>query len=177
MTEEAIYQGIASKDDKTFAFMYQHYFPQIQSLILKNSGNCDDANDIFQEGLVQLWINIQKESFQLKETTKISTYLYTVCRNLWISKLRKAKRTVPLDSQSFSIEEELQIDELFQSQRIEALRQNFQKLGDKCKQLLTLFYYEKESLRNIAKIMDYEEKTAKNNKYRCMQKLRSITLS
>jgi DNA-directed RNA polymerase specialized sigma subunit len=48
-----------------------------------------------------------------------------------------------------------------------------QKLGDKCKKLLQLFYAQKKSFKEIADELDFtNEKIAKNQKYRCMEKAR-----
>jgi hypothetical protein len=41
----------------------------------------------------------------------------------------------------------------------------------KCKQLLILFYFKKKSFREIAAALAFsDEKVAKNQKYRCLQK-------
>jgi hypothetical protein len=44
-------------------------------------------------------------------------------------------------------------------------------LGEKCKQILILFYFKKESYKKIATLLDFsDDKIAKNQKYRCLQK-------
>ena len=53
------------------------------------------------------------------------------------------------------------------------LEKHFEKLGESCKKLLKLFYYQKASLKEIAASLNLTEKTAKNTKYRCMKSLRS----
>ncbi len=53
----------------------------------------------------------------------------------------------------------------------------FKLLGNPCKQLLTTFYFEKKSLREIADELQIEENTARNKKYRCMEKLREMVLA
>ena len=57
-------------------------------------------------------------------------------------------------------------------ERIKKLETVFQKLGDACRTLLQMFYYKKSSLKEVAEVMGITEKTAKNNKYRCMQSLK-----
>ena len=53
--------------------------------------------------------------------------------------------------------------------------QAFKKLGKECKELLEVFYFEKKSLREIAAQFNIGEASARNKKYRCIQKLRSLT--
>jgi RNA polymerase sigma factor (sigma-70 family) len=53
----------------------------------------------------------------------------------------------------------------------------FKKLGQPCKELLNTFYFEKKSLKDIASKLKIEETTARNKKYRCMEKLRAMVLA
>ena len=146
----------------------------ILSMVQKNSGGHDDAMDIFQEGLVAMWTNISQGKYQLDEKVKLSTYLYALCRNIWISRLRKTKPTVEIDGHE-AMENIVDVDELEENYNmITTLEKQLQKLNEACRNLLKLFYYEKTSLKEIAMTMNITEKTAKNNKYRCMQSLRSF---
>ncbi len=174
MTDQEIFEGIARKDNKTFLFLYQKYQASILRMVQKNNGNAEDALDIFQEGVIALWTNIQKGKFQLQDKARISTYLYALCRNIWISRLRKKKMTHSIDENpNLEIADEVnEMEE--QHDRISELEQHFRKLGDACRQMLKLFYYQKASMKEIAVAMEVTEKTAKNNKYRCMQQLKSI---
>lgn len=52
----------------------------------------------------------------------------------------------------------------------------FENLGQACKDLLTQFYFDKLSLRIIAESLKIEEASAKNKKYRCIQKLKELAL-
>ena len=70
--------------------LYGEISAPIKAFVLKNSGNEADAADIIQEGLQQLILNIRLQQFQGKSSLK--TYLYRICRNLWISRLRKLNK-------------------------------------------------------------------------------------
>ena len=61
-------------------------------------------------------------------------------------------------------------------QYIEQVKSGYLSMGDQCKELLKRFYFRKESLREIAAFFSWTEATAKNNKYRCLQKLRGSVL-
>ncbi len=174
MTDQEIYTGIIRKDNTTFAYLYKEYKGMILSMVQKNNGHEADAMDIFQEGLVAMWTNISTEKYTLKENTKLSTYLYALCRNIWISRLRKAKpgMTIEIQDEHHHLSD---IDEMEENyDLITTLEKKLSKLNEGCRNLLKLFYYEKTSLRDIALSMNITEKTAKNNKYRCMQSLRSF---
>ena len=174
MTDQEIFNGIVTKDNSTFSYLYTEYKNMIFSMVKKNSGDDTDAHDVFQDGLVALWVNIASGKYQLSENVKLSSYLYTLCRNIWISKIRKRKPTQELlekDEQALATEVDVDTDKF---EKVNALMLNLKKLGEACQKLLKLFYYEKTSLKLIAQKMSITEKTAKNNKYRCMQNLRSL---
>lgn len=174
MTDQEIFTGIAQQDNRTFQFLYREYQGKILGMVQKNNGNAEDALDVFQEGIIGLWTNIEKGKFQLQESAKISTYLFALCRNIWISKLRKRKVMFTVDerTQGELIDEVDDMEE--QYEQIKTLEDRFRQLGDRCQQILKLFYYQKIALKDIAQRLSITEKTAKNNKYRCMQKLRAL---
>ena len=174
MTDQEIYDGIAKKDNTTFSYLYSEYKNMIFSMVKKNSGSDNDAHDVFQDGLVAMWVNISTNKYQLKTDVKLSSYLYTLCRNIWISKLRKRK---PI--QEILVKDELLLtdnpnDSNEYNERIASLMQHVKKLGENCRNLLRLFYYDKATMKQIALKLNITEKSAKNSKYRCMENLRSM---
>lgn len=174
MTDREILQGITQKDNHTFLYLYQTHKDRIVHMVNRNSGTDDDAMDIFQEGILALWTNISQGKYELKENAKISTYLFALCRNLWISKLRKRKEVKPVEDHTLQIDP-AEVDALEEEyEQVKQLKSLFNKMGDSCKKLLDLFYFKKSSLKEIAVLMEITEKTAKNNKYRCMQNLRQL---
>src|SRR5690606_897349 len=68
----------------------QEFFPTIRYLIKKNTGNDEDAEDIFQESLIVVLKNVQKDDFYL--TCSFLTYLYSISRNLWMQKLKTKRK-------------------------------------------------------------------------------------
>lgn len=174
MTQEEIYRGITKKDRRVFTYLYDNNLESITRMINRKGGSEEEARDIFQEGVIALWMNIKHDKFTLQADTRISTYLYSICRNLWISRLRKKKKLRVVDNYEAELPD--QFEEPFEEENPELtkLRRYFKKLDDKCQTLLKLFYYQKKSMREIAASMDITENTAKNNKYRCMIKMRAL---
>ncbi len=174
MTDLEIFEGIARKDNPPCLDLYETYQDSILRRVHNNNGTADEARDVFQEGVVGLWTNIAKGTFQLKDSARISTYLYALCRNIWISRLRKKQSIFSIDDNpQLQIADEVdQMEE--QYDQLKMLEEQFKKLGEACQKLLKLFYYKKAKLKEIAIALDITEKTAKNNKYRCMQNLRSF---
>ena len=85
--EKALLRGLSTHDPLAIEMIYRQSFGPIQSFVIKNNGFSDDARDVFQEAMVILFENAQSESFEL--TCRIRTYLYSICRRLWLKKIER----------------------------------------------------------------------------------------
>lgn len=145
------------------------YFPVIKKLILRNNGSKQDAEDVYQEALIILMNKLQDPEFKL--TSSLNTYVYSVCRFLWNDELKKKNKRIEVEikgNESF-LEEDLIPTKDERDQKL--AERAFDQLGEKCKDLLGLFYFKKMNLKDIATKLGFgSEKVAKNQKYRCLEK-------
>jgi len=169
MTQDQIIQQIQSGNrERAFKELY-NYFPKVEALVLKSGGSKNDASDIFQEALILLFRKLQKSDFVL--TSSVETYLYSVCRFMCYDQNRaNAKQT------DWNIEleegEEDEIALLFQEEEKYKLAETaLQTLGEKCLEILKMFYHHGVKMVEIAKKMKFSSaKIAKNQKYKCLEK-------
>ena len=82
INEQLLLRGLANNDSKAIEAIYKDNFKMVQSLIINNNGTYDDARDIFQEAMITLYDKAKSDSFVL--TSQIKTYIYSVCRRLWL---------------------------------------------------------------------------------------------
>ena len=168
--------AIKANDEGVIKGLYEDNYFRVEKYILTNSGTIEEAKDIYQEAFITLWRNIQMEKFYPESEHSINAYLYRIAKNKWLDHLRSShyKKTVPLMEvmdKRREEEEELPEEDI---QFIMEVRKHFQGLGDNCRELLIKFYYKKESMRTISKHFDWTEASTRNNKYRCLQKLREL---
>jgi RNA polymerase sigma factor (sigma-70 family) len=164
MTDQEIIAHLQNdKYQKAVNGLYK-FMPAVKSFVLKNSGTSEDAKDIFQDALVVLYKKVHTKDFTL--TVSLNTYLVAIAKNVWWQELRKRNK-MPMTEPQDDIAEVF-VDDEPQFSLAEAA---FHLLGEKCKQLLTLFYFQKKSFREIATMLAFsDEQVAKNQKYRCIQK-------
>lgn len=159
--------------DKALAALYKH-FPLIRKMILSNDGNAQDAEDIFQEALIIVCRKVKDPNFHL--TALLSTYLYSVSRFLWKDELRKRKLLTHADFETgFDEMEEKEIENLIELEsRAKLAEKIFSEMGERCRELLLLFYKTGMRLKDIASKMGYSsENAAKNQKYKCLEGARN----
>ena len=59
--------------------------------------------------------------------------------------------------------------------KLQLVSKGLEKLGEPCKTLLELYYFHDMSMDQIAENLDYKNRaTAKNLKYKCLNRLRNI---
>lgn len=157
-------------------FIYQEYSNTIQSFILANSGTQQDAEDIFQETVVTFIDLVKKNRFRGEASVK--TFLVAIARNLWHNELKKRERS---GNREKVFENNRDLTEMDVSQYIADREMKQQlvnvlgKLGEPCKKLLTLFYYENLSMKDILHHLHYEnEQVVRNKKYKCLQALTEL---
>jgi len=167
--------AIKANDEKTLQQLYSAVYPNVEHYILLNSGTTDQAKDIFQEAFIAMWRNVQLGKFQPQGENSITAYLFQIAKNKWMDHLRSANV-----NKTVSLKENHQDLMTFESyndkdtERLASIKESYKKLGNSCKELLTRFYYKKQSLKEIADALEWTEATAKNNKYRCMERLRNM---
>lgn len=166
------------EQDVAFKYMFTQHYRSIMDLVLKNSGDKNDADDVFQDAMIVLYNNARKEDFVL--SAKISSYLYGVSRNIWLKKLRSRKKLTNIDDTHKEIVnlEESSFDILQRTEQSNLLNEFIVALGQDCQSVLRYFYYEKMRMEQIAKIMEYANvQVAKNKKHLCLKKLKKAVLN
>jgi RNA polymerase sigma factor (sigma-70 family) len=164
MNEKEIFERICKGDEKALEFLYQKYYRMMTKLVITNSGTEEEARDVYQDALIVFW---QKAtSGNLIMTSKMSTFIYSICQNLWRKELDRKKRhsneekdtAVTLDTES--------------AEREKILAHCIDQLGETCKKVLMFYYFEEMSMQDIADKLGFANTdTAKTKKYKCKKKL------
>lgn len=175
---EQVLRGVMNNDSDVLKYLYDQMRPQIRSFIYHNGGSEQDAEDILQDGIIAFYSNVHDGKFELQSNVKITTYINQICRFRWLEN-RKSARTrtsVKMEEshENLQIENPTYFEEMESLEKTRKVESMFKKLGEKCKKLLLLFYYEKKKMSEINEIMGFSGNTSKNEKYRCMKKLRTL---
>lgn len=173
--EIALLNGLAKNDRQAIETIYKQHFGMVQSLIINNNGTADDARDIFQEAMIVLYEKSKSGSFEL--TSQLKTYLYSVCRRLWLKRLQQQQKFVPdLNGveETVPVEDDLELHEQ-RSGELMMMEKAMLSLGEPCKSLLEAYYLQKKNMNEIAGSFGYTNAdNAKNQKYKCLMRLKKL---
>ncbi len=175
LKDREIVEGILLKDKKALQYVYDSCFPLVLKMVVKNSGNKDEADDLFQDAVVVLFENVNTGNFELKSS--VSTYIYSVSWRLWLKRLKqkgKQMKVMPETSDFPDVEKEILVYEE-EERRFEKLGKSIDQLGEPCKSLLQDFYINGLNMQELADKFSYTNpENAKNQKYKCLQRLRKM---
>jgi RNA polymerase sigma factor (sigma-70 family) len=166
---EAINKGT---DRELLKFLYKSILPRVTQYVRKNNGSREDAFDIFQDAIVAFYRFVKENRF--REEGNPETFIFCICRNLWINKIRKEKKQVrmPDGYEIYEDDAATALEGIITSERAVIIKQILSKLGKKCEELLKLSIYDNMSLKEICIRMGFtSEDAVKTQKYKCKQKI------
>jgi RNA polymerase sigma factor (sigma-70 family) len=146
---------------------------KISSYVLKNSGNSSDAETVLVEGVTELVFNIRKGKFRGEST--LSTYLFAICKSVWLKSLKKNKRYAD-DDGIVLIEDTADSPlQLFNEQQIKSeVSILLSSVGEACKKVLEM-WSQHYSMKDISVQLGYKNsQIAMNKKNRCLAKLKEV---
>lgn len=165
--------------DAAVTFLYRSNYRKVQAYINQNSGNDEDAQDIFQEAIVSFIELIKLGKFRAESS--ISTFLLAITRNIWLNELKKRGRSLLRDEKFEKGRSEVEEDVskyMVNRETRNQLMELLNNLGETCKKILLAYYYENLSMKEILQQLEYEnEQVVRNKKYKCLKQLEQIVIS
>ena len=136
-SQESIINGFTKHDTYFMEMVYKDVYPSVYNYIQQNSGDKHDAEDIFHDGLIMILNKINKNDFKL--CCSFQTFVLSVCKNVWLNKLRRKgliNNDLP-DDDVFSEEEYIKISKENTSlEEYKLFKKHFKTLGDQCRSIL-----------------------------------------
>lgn len=170
-SDEDIVLGLRKRDNHVIDFIYQHYFDSVAKMVVNNSGSSDDAEDIFQEALIIVFKKLN-DGEELTLTSSFSTYIYSICRLMWLKKLRDSQK---LNLKKLNREEEefIEFEEPPPVQdkdlRYAIYQKALMQIPEDCQKILTLIG-EKLSHKEVAKKLGFRsDNYVKKRKHFCKE--------
>lgn len=154
--------------NKELSALYKK-FPDIRRYLA--TLGCDEtlAEDIFQEALLIYSRKRHLNDFEL--TVEPFFFVRSTCKLLWYNESRKKTNRLT-DSLDVDLPQEAE-DWMQKEFRLASIEKKLNEIGEQCKELLQLFYVKAWNMEEIAKKIGLRnDKVAKAQKYRCIQKLK-----
>jgi RNA polymerase sigma factor (sigma-70 family) len=134
-------EGLLNNDNQLIEEIYRLFSLPIRTWIIQNSGSGDDAADVFQESLIDIYNQAKFKGLQL--TCPFQPFLLLVCKRKWLNEIKKrGLRPVTKTSDDlsdhgedvFAAAEAVGMEE----EKARLFFQQFQRLGEKCREILRM---------------------------------------
>lgn len=174
-SDEELIQMIRGKTMQSQAInqLYEQHYGMLEQMILQNSGSHDDAADMIQESMLVLVQMIIKDKF--RGESSIKSILYSIAKNKWITEIRK-KSSSQIRNEKFHTDAEQSTPDITEAiakqEDLNYIIKLFDQLGETCRKILLLFYFEDYSMAEICKRLEFSsEQVLRNKKYKCLKSL------
>lgn len=170
-----ILDRIRKGDEDSLVNLYRSSRRPVISYVMHNSGSPEDAEDMLQEALIVLWERVRSGRFEYN--ARLETFIFATARNTWLRRLSRKKRETPSTAPANEIGDDAPsaLDNLIESEKTQAIHAALGKLGEQCRKLLMLYYWEERSMDEIAVQLGFlNADTVKSKKYQCKKELQRI---
>lgn len=173
-TDIKIQEQLKNNNSNAFSLLYAQHFPKIRHYIVNNNGSHSDAEDIFQDAMIVLVQKVRQEDFVLRAA--LGTFIFAVCRNLWLKKIRESSFELPLDNLIRNTPltgEEVHTEKEWSYREI--LLDFMKKITDHCHRLISDFFFKRKAIEQIQKEYQYGSRhSAQNQKHKCIEQIKKV---
>lgn len=134
--------GLVHNNSAVIESIYKKFVPKVKNYIRTNSGDDDEAQDVIQEVLITIYNQAKTNGMQL--TCPFDAYFFLLCKRRWLNELKKSSnKEVTLKDDNVSVDESVQemtSQTEFFDEKQSLFDEMFQKLGEKCREVLQLSF-------------------------------------
>ncbi len=162
-------------DTNAFAVLVDRYKDLVFTLSLKMLQNREEAEESAQDTFIKIYKSLNR----FKGESKLSTWIYKITYNNCLDRLKKQKKNRPILAINEFTEHEVislmnVLDTIEESERRQMIQDCLDILPAEESFLLTLYYFDENSLKEISKIMGINENNVKIKLFRSRKKLTGI---
>ena len=162
-----------SRDRAAFAALFDHFAPRVKSFMMRKGSNAEQAEDLVQEAMIAVWT---KAAMFSSDRGSVSTWIFTIARNLRIDRLRREKSQLYTDLEDFDAPD-LRTDaeeSLGRSQEDNHVAEALSQIPEEQRQLLILSYVEDVPQSEIATRLNIPLGTVKSRMRLGYSRLRKL---
>lgn len=171
---EALISPHPETQNKAFDYLYQELYGSFLFWVKSNSGTDSDAEDAFQKGILNFFLNVKSGKYTYQGNAKVTTVVFDYCKKVWLNVLSSKGFKSKVEMPSDYAPAETSDSGTEQEEKISAVEWALKKLGESCQTIITWYYIDGLSLKEIAELLKITIPSAKDKKYKCMQKLKEI---
>lgn len=169
-TDEQLVSQVQDGDIFAFEILVKRYQQKLFLFVWRYIKDDQASQDVVQESFISFYKNIGN----VDTKRKVSSYVYSIARNAAISYLRSKHIQVPLDAIEEHESETNTEEEFIRSEDKEELHRYMDRLDQKYKQVLSLYYFEELSYQEMSTKLHIPINTVRTHLKRAKEALTSL---
>lgn len=171
LSDIQLIQATLDGDQGAFGVLVSRYQDYMYTVCLNILKTKPDAEEATQDTFIKAY----KKLATYKDESKFSSWLYKIAYRTCLDMLRKRKSTIDIEDVSYSLADSKQIAlELEKYEMQQQLKAAIRKLSPKEAGLITMFYLEEFSVKELAETTGIQLSNVKVILFRARKKLASI---
>jgi len=172
-TEHNLQERLRANDSTALTEVYNAHKDAFISFAKGYGLDYDAIVDIYQDATIALYQNFAMGQKSI-ENSSIKTYLFGIGKFKIFDHLKRAQKVYALPDHHELVAEIPTEDDTLTTEQ-ELLARYFKHLGERCQEVLKLFYYRGLSIQEIVDSTHYKDQnTVKSHKSRCLKQLKSL---
>lgn len=179
-TEDLHYfQGLCRGEPDILEPIFENFADNIQTYITSRGGSVDQARDIFLFAIKCIQKQYCPDGYQRFKS--FGGLLFSICRQQFITQLRKKKRSAAivdieqLPEEGASVDEMAEAEAAIERQNAEKCKwEAFKKLTERCRQILNLRFAQGLSAKEVADELDTSANAIHQRVHDCSRRWRSL---
>ena len=179
MSDEQLISQLKQRDRDALKKVYLDYKNEFFKFCSRYEKSNVVLEDTFQDAIIALYENAIAGKLD-HINSSVKTYLFGIGKFMIFKRFRDHKKEISTDDNYIFDQREKQtfteiIEDEGPNQFQRQLVDNFKKLGNKCREILELFYLQGLKLEEIMEVQGYENKNVvKSQKSRCLKTLKEL---
>lgn len=175
MNDKQYVHRVLRGDRDAFRHLVDNHKDIAYSLAYRISGNPSDAEEIVQDAFVKAYTKLKS----FREDAAFSTWLYRIVYNTAVSWLRDRTKRKP--ESGYPEKTEHSLSDTYEEKndlenREHAVRWAITQLKPVDRTIVTLFYHEDQTLKEIAEVTGISENNVKIRLFRAREKMKTLLL-
>jgi RNA polymerase sigma-70 factor, ECF subfamily len=161
------------RDRAAFATLFDAYAPKVKSFMMRKGASAEQAEDLVQETMIAVW---SKAHMYVSDRGSVTTWVFTIARNLRIDKLRREKTSLYSDIDDYDAvsSDAQQDDALGRLQEDGLVAKALAQIPEEQRALLILSYVEDLPQSEIASRLQIPLGTVKSRMRLAYRRLRKL---
>ena len=174
-TDQFLIDKTLEGDTKAFGELIDRYQNYVYTIAIRILKVAEEAEEVAQDSFIKAYDSLST----FRGDSKFSTWLYRIVYHKSLDRLKKNKRHRTVEINEEITEDSLDhiengLEYLMKEERSRVIRDCINMLPEEDSAIISLFYFEEQSVKEIAKVTDLSEDNIKIKLYRSRKKLFSL---